>query len=320
MSKLRSRRRALAAGLAMVAPALVILIVFHVGALGYVCVLSLRSDAGGWSLEQYRKCFREDPLSGDAAGPFTRSLANTLWYAVGTVPVSIGLGLLIAVLLAGGVRGRTLYRMIYFLPFTTSAVAAAAAWKWIFHREEWGIVNAALVRWGGHPVAWTETSTGIFQLIARDLGHDGPLPLAGPSLALVTCMIFAVWHSVGFNIVVFLAGVGRIPRELYEAARVDGAGAWTTFWKITFPLLGPTTFFLCVVMTISSFQAMSHIFIMTPAQWDRSAQNVTLLIFEQIWQQHDYRFAAAAAALLFVIILALTLAQFHIFGRRIHYR
>ena len=304
----------------MIAPALVILIVFHIAALGYVCVLSLQGDAGGWSLQQYRKCFREDPLSAGASGPFTRSLVNTLWYAVGAVPVSIALGLLIAVLLSAGVRGRTLYRMIYFLPFTTSAVAAAAAWKWIFHREDWGIVNAALVRWGGRAVAWTETSTGVFQLIARALGYDGSLPLAGPSLALVTCMIFAVWHSVGFNIVVFLAGLSRIPRELYEAARVDGAGAWTAFWRITFPLLGPTTFFLSVVMTISSFQAMSHIFIMTPAEWDRSAQNVTLLIFEQIWQQHDYRFAAAIATLLFVIILVLTLVQFRLFGRRIHYR
>ena len=316
----RTGRRDALTGLAAVAPALAILLAFSIIPLVYVTTASFRTrDGDAWTLAHYRKCLAGAPV-GQGRAPFTRALGNTVYYALGTAPVSIVLGLAVAALLSGDLRGKAAYRMIYFLPFTTSSVAAAAAWRWIFHREPWGIANAVLARWGAPPLAWTEESTGIFDLVARYFGRVEPLAVGGPSLALVTCMVFAIWHALGFNVIIFLAGLSRIPRELYEAARMDGAGAWRSFWHVTVPLLGPTTFFLSVIMTIASFQAMTHIFIMTPAEWDRSAQNVTLFIFEQVWQQHDYRCAAAAATLLFVIILGLTLVQFLVVGKRVHYR
>ncbi|MFH0963616.1 MAG: sugar ABC transporter permease [Planctomycetota bacterium] len=308
-------------GLGLILPALAVLLAFHIVPLLYVGVLSFRaSDGGGWTLDQYGKCLRAAPDGDRGTAPFLQALSVTAYYAAGVVPVSLGLGLLVAVLLSGELRGRAIYRTIYFLPFATSAVAAAAAWRWIFHREAWGIANSLLARFGTNPVPWTEESRGVFEILWGKLGLAAPLPFAGPSVALVTCMAFAVWQSLGFNVVVFLAGLSRIPRELYEAARVDGAGSWTILWKITFPLLGPTTFLLCVVMTISSFQAFSHIFIMAPSQWDQSARNVALLIFEQIWQEHDYNFAAAVATMLFLILLLLTAIQFRVVGPRVHYR
>ena len=320
MKRPRSSKRDSLVGLAMILPAVVVLLAFHILRLLYVGVLSFRSSDPSaerqWTTEQYVKCFTPDPLASDNARPLPHAFAVTAWYVAGTVPVTLALGLLIALLLTGDFRGRTAYRMIYFLPFATSSVAAAAAWRWIFHREPWGIANALLYRVGAGPAAWTEEASGVFNLLA---GKPDALPLAGPSLALVTCMVFAIWHALGFNVVIFMAGLARIPNQLYEAATVDGAGPWTRFWRITFPLLGPTTFFLTVIMTIASFQAFSHIFIMAPSQWDRTAQNVTLLIFQQIWLEHDYSFAAAVATVLFLILLLLTLIQFRVLGRKVHY-
>jgi len=320
MTRPHLRKRDSLVGLMMILPAFVILVAFHVLPLFYVGALSFRSsDPPGqqhWTTEQYAKCFRPDPLAPGKSRPLPHAFAVTGWYALGTVPVSLALGLAVAVLLSGDFRGRAAYRLIYFLPFATSSVAAAAAWRWIFHRESWGIANAFLHRFATGPLAWTEDASGVFSLLA---GAPHALPVSGPSLALVTCMVFAVWQSLGFNVVIFMAGLANIPQQLYEAAKVDGAGPWTRFWRITFPLLTPTTFFLTVIMTIASFQAFSHIFIMAPSQWDRSAQNVTLLIFQQIWLEHDFSFAAAVATILFLVLLLFTLLQFRVLGRKVHY-
>ena len=293
-------------GLVLVAPAAAIIIAFHIVPLFYVAAFSFKTP-DGFSLENYQRALADDA--------FRRSLRVTFWYAAGTVPLGIAASLFLALLLLKGGRSRAFYRSALFIPFVTSTVAASSVWRWIFTRETWGLANTFLSWFGCSPVHWTEESTGLLKLM---LGNS--TVISGPSLALAVCMLFAVWHSLGFNTVIFLAGLSRIPPELLEAARVDGAGPWKTFRHVTLPLLGPTTFFVAAIMTIASFQAFNHIYVLAPFERFYSARTLTMHVFIKIYDHPDFNAAAAAAVIIFLLVLALTLLQFIFLARRVHYR
>lgn len=140
-----------------------------------------------------------------------------------------------------------------------------------------------------------------------------------PSLALIAVILFATWHHVGFDIVVYLAGLTSIPPELYEAARIDGATEWQVFRYITFPLLSPTTFFLMIISIIGTFQAFNHIYIMTGGGPMGATRTLTMLIFQNFYDFTRVGYASALAFILFFIILGLTIIQFKIIGRRVQY-
>jgi len=301
------RRRGTNSGaVGYVFPAALIVFAFHIAPLFYVTWLSLKTP-NGFSFENYRRVLADEA--------FLRSLRVTLWYAAIIVPLGVAASLALAALLMQVKRGRAFYRAAVFVPFVISTVAAAVVWSWMFTREPWGLANSVLARLGGAVMQWTEESRGIFALLA------GPrAPFSGPSLALLVCILFAFWHSLGFNTVIFLAGLSRIPPELKEAARVDGAGAWQTFRCVTLPLLGPTTFFVAAVMTIASFQAFNHVYILAPFERFFSARTVTMHIFIRIYDAPDPPAAAAAAVILFFLVLSLTLVQFLLVARRVHYR
>lgn len=160
---------------------------------------------------------------------------------------------------------------------------------------------------------------GIIDSQLLKLPNTSLAKVPDPSLALASVVIFSTWHHVGFDIVIFLAGLTGISPELYEAARIDGANEWQTFRRITFPLLSPTTFFLMIISTIATFQAFNHIYIMTAGGPMGATRTVTMFVFQNFYDFTRVGYASALAFVLFFIILGLTIVQFRVVGRRVEY-
>ena len=312
----RRRLREHLTGYLYVGPAALVLGLFVVFPVCYAFYVSLHHwglTRGAYvGLENYRRAFG-DP-------EFASALLVTIYYVVGTVPVSLLLGLVIANLLAQKIRGRAVYRTIYFLPYVTSVVAAAAVWVWIFYPNEHGLANAVL-GWLGVPAqAWVEESRGVFVLLLEPVGLSVPSWAGGPSLALVCVMIFSVWSSVGFYVVVLLAALSNVPREIYEAAAIDGATGWRRLRHVTVPLISPTLFFLLIVATIRAFRVFGHIYVLAAKDTERTAHNVTMFVFRTFYESGETGCGSAIALLLFAIILVVTLLQMRAVGRRVHYQ
>jgi len=300
-------------------PAALIIIAFHIIPVGYALFVSLHRwrilPESFVGLDNYARVL-SDP-------DFWNSLTVTIFYVVGTVPLTLAISLFLACLLFQQIVGRGVYRTVYFLPYITSAVAASAVWMWIFN-PNFGLLNQVLELVGIYNLRWLLEPTGVFELVGKGLGVAVPGWAAGPSLALVAIMIVSIWHQTGYQIVIFLAGLGNIPTELYEAAKIDGAGPWQLFRHITFPLLSPTTFFLLVVSIIGTFQAFNTIFVMTGGTGNvggplKTTQTVTILIFKQFFESFNMGYASAIAFVLFFIILSLTLLQRQVVERRVFY-
>lgn len=255
--------------------------------------------------ENYLIAFR-DPL-------FLRALVNTGWYVVGTVPISIFLGVFVAILLNERIRGLSFYRLIYFLPYITALTAAAAVWSWIYN-PSLGLLNWVL---GLENFRWTSNPNGIFSLLLTPFGLELPTLLAGPSVALISIMIMSIWHFLGYNVVIFLAGLQNIPREYYEAARIDGANWWQQLRYLTWPLLSPTTFFVLIISLIGSLNVFTQILIMTPLGGVlNDTLSVVMYLYFKGFRDFDFGYASALAFILFVITLALTLLQRRLLNRQ----
>jgi multiple sugar transport system permease protein len=300
-------------------PALLLLLLFHLLPVFYALFLSL------FDARVFRDMWSPGPFIGAgnyarllSSGEFAQSLGNTVWYAGITVPLGLFLAVLFAQLLNARIWGRTGYRVTYFLPYVTSTVAAAVVWRWIFQPRV-GVANSVL-EWLGLPgQQWADEPRGIFLLFGQFVG----LPLdgwfSGPSLALVTVALVSVWYSVGFNTVIALAGLTTIPVDLYEAARIDGAGRWRLFRDITLPLLTPTLLFLLVVETIRSFQSFDFFYQMMAALPVPGAKVVTIFLYQQGFKSFNLGYAAAIGMVLFAIIFLLTLLQFRATRSRVVY-
>jgi multiple sugar transport system permease protein/alpha-1,4-digalacturonate transport system permease protein len=224
---------------------------------------------------------------------FWTAVRNTCWYAAGHIPLTLVAALGLAVLLNQKLRGVGLLRTAFFFPYITSLVAVAVVWNMLLSPDI-GPVNQLLRHLGwSHPPGWT-TST------------DWSLP------ALI---LTSVWRDMGYYMVLFLAGLQTIPAELYEAARVDGAGPWTRFRHVTLPGLRPTTFFVTVMLTISSFKVFDLVQVMTEGGPGRSSLVLSQLIFREGITHGRFGYSSAVSLALFVIALAVTLVQFQ-FQRR----
>jgi multiple sugar transport system permease protein len=227
------------------------------------------------------------------------------------------------VLLNQKIKALGFYRTVYFLPVVTSLVAVSVVWKWIFH-PRLGLLNYVIDLMGGKPLHWLEEPRGVFELAAGAAGWGWwPDWLSGPSLALVAVIIVSVWRGIGYNIVIFLAGLQNIPDEYYEAARIDGASPRQAFWRITWPLLSPTTFYVLLSTTIVSFQVFTQIYLMTgpPIGGPMGTTKVTVYyLFEKGFDAGgNMGYASAVALILFAIILTLTLIQRRLVEQRVHY-
>jgi len=247
---------------------------------------------------------------------FWKALANTFWYVVLTVPAGILLGTVVAVLLNERIRGLGLFRTIYFLPYITALTAAAAVWQWLYH-PEFGFLNWLL---GTPGFDWLHTPDGIFALALRPLGIELSGFWAGPSVAFTAIMAMTVWHFLGYNVVILLAGLQSIPTQYYEAAELDGAGWWQKQRHITWPLLSPTTFFLAIIGLIGAFQVFTQVYVMTPTGGVlNDTLTVAMYLYNKGFRDSDFSYASALAVTMFVIILALTLVQRRVLERRVTY-
>jgi multiple sugar transport system permease protein len=241
----------------------------------------------------------------------------TVIYALIAVPIQLAFGLGLAYLLFQKIRGKTFFRMVFFLPYVMPFLATALVFTLLFSHREDSIMNNVIGFFGVPPQKWLLEPIGIGRLM---LGESTPALLNGPSLALVVVIIYTVWTYTGYATVVFLAGLGNIPGELYEAARIDGASGWAIFRYVTLPLLSPTTFFLSLVAVIGTFQAFTQLWLMrTPAARD-TLDTMSIVIFREITDSNpSYGYGSALAFVLFVVILLLTLVQNRLAERRVFY-
>ncbi len=245
-------------------------------------------------------------------------LRATVFYSVGTIPVQLVLSLVIATLLFQDLKGKTLLRIIYFLPYITPVVAAAGVFRVFFSNRPSAPMNALLASIGLPALRWLAEPTGVVQMLVGD-GSKLEGWLAGPSLALAVVMLFGVWKFVGFNIVVFLAGLGNISRELYEAASIDGAGRWAQFRNITLPLLSPTIYFLTLWATIGTFKSFNSIWVLRLQAALGTVDTASIVIFNAMKRDTRYGYAAALAVMLLLIILLLTYINNRVAEKRVFY-
>ncbi len=252
---------------------------------------------------------------------FLAGLTRTVYYGFGSVPVQIVLALVIASLLYQNLRGQELFRMLYFLPYVTPAVAAAAVFRQIFSPRPERPANVVLDWLGIAPQQWLFETRPVTDVLFGGLldrvGWDLTGFWAGPSLALVTVIIFGIWTYTGYNAVIFLAGLGNIPKQLYEAAAIDGATRVQQFRHITVPLLSPVTFYLTVLGFIGTFQAFTHIYVMRSPNTRDAVDTASVVIFDTFYGRNNFSLAAAQSVVLFAIILILTLLQNRLFGRSV---
>ncbi|MBV9170646.1 MAG: sugar ABC transporter permease [Chloroflexi bacterium] len=242
------------------------------------------------ALGNYLQFFTGDPLTGKVVG-------NSAYFVLGALPASILIPLGLAVLLDKGVKGTGLFRSIYFLPLVASAVAASTIFKWVYAKD-FGVLNQV---------------TGIFGMPRQDWLFDERLVI--PSLIVV-----AVWQRIPLNIILYLAALQGVPRQLYEAARIDGAGAWSQFRHVTWPMVTPTTFF---VLVITSINLMIGSFDMINVMTQGNPLNASNILVFNIWRTafvyFQMGYASAMAYILFLVVLAFTAIQFVLQRRWVHY-
>ncbi len=227
-------------------------------------------------------------------GAFFNAIKNSALFTLGTVPVSLLVALALASLMAQPIRATGLFRTLYFLPVVTSTVAVAMVFSWIYH-PEYGLLNYGL----------------------RLVGLTGPNWLGDPRFALFALMIMSIWKGLGYQVVIYLAGLSSIPKEIYEAADLEGTNAWHRFWHITVPLLKPTTAFLAVTGVIGSFQVFTSVYVMTEGGPLRSTDVVVYHIFRSAFERFHLGYASAQALVLFAIILTATLFQVRLLRREV---
>ena len=232
-------------------------------------------------LDNYKKLFEEPDLM--------LALKNTILYAVITVPIGLFISLLLATLLNSKIKGKGIYRTIYFLPSITMAAAVALVWKLIFNGD-YGILNTVLEFFGVEGKRW----------------------LTDPSTALFCVMMVGIWSGAGYNMIILLAGMQGVSNSYYEAAEIDGAGPVQKFFKITIPLVSPTIFFVTITGLIGAFQVFDTLYMMididkTPAF---NAVKTTNVLFYQNAFTYGYKgYAAAISIFMFVIIMIITAIQ-----------
>jgi len=219
---------------------------------------------------------------------FQNALVVTFLYTALTVPVTIVLSLLVASLLTVNIRLTTLYRSIFFFPYIASIVAVAVVWQFLYHADM-GPINESLRSIGiAEPPRWTSSK----------------------DTALIAVAIMNIWRSVGYYMVLYIAGIVGIPAVYYEAAAVDGANVWQKFWHITLPMLSPTTFFIVIISIINSFQSFTPIYVMTGGGPGTATQVLVFRIYEEAFVLSNFGYASAMAVVLFLIVLLFTIFQF----------
>jgi len=247
---------------------------------------------------------------------FLNSLIYIFYYSFFAITTEVGLGLLIAFALYQKLKGKQFFQMILLFPYITPAVMGGAVFFIIFGKAENSILNEFIGFFGYDPQLWLFDKRKITEIL---FGIKIEGFFAGPSLALLTSILYGVWSYTGYYAIILLAGLSIIPSDLYEAAKAEGASRWQTFMKITVPLLMPIIFFLLLTGFINSFQAFNHIMVMKTSSAGETMDVVTIEIFDHFWDRVKFGYAAAEGVVLFIILNVLAVSQYVIFRKRLNY-
>ena len=289
------RQRAAIYGWLLLFPALVMLAAFT----HYPAVVTLwhsffstprgKRPAKFIGLENYRTLLEDDI--------FWQVLLNNFWYALGTIPISIALAIVMAIWVNGKLAGRGFLRMSYFTPTVLPLIAVANIWMF-FYTPGFGLIDQI---------------TGLF-------GFPSHNWLGDPDTVLNAIIVVAIWKEAGFFMIFYLAALQSIPPSLAEAAALEGAGRWYFFRRITFPLLMPTTLFVLINAGINSFRLVDHIFLMTEGGPDNASSLLLFYIFENAFKFWDTSYGATLTVVLLAILAVVSIGQFLYLDRRVHYR
>ncbi|MFZ4450927.1 carbohydrate ABC transporter permease [Salibacterium aidingense] len=277
-------------------PAFLILLMFHIGPALSSFWYSL-TKWNGLTAPEFVGFANFMALMKD--GEFLHSVWNTILFVLGAVPLQVILATIFAVLLNMGLKGTGFYRTIYFLPVVTMLIAVGSIFRWLYN-SEYGLINYLL---------------GLLHL-------PQPQWLTDPGLLLFSIIIAEVWHRMGYNLVILLAGLQSIPRSLYEAADIDGASIIQKFFNVTLPLLSPSLFFVIVISLINSFQVFDLIFVMVgehPSLLNET-QSIVYKIYEEGFKFYNMGYAAAQSVVLFLMIFGVTLLQLYYQKKWVHYQ
>lgn len=290
----RPRHKHNLAGWLFVGPVVLGVLFFQVGPV----LMSLWASLTDWSglrtpqfvgLDNYVELFTDDDT-------FYPSLRNTAVFTLAVVVLSIVFGLGLAVLCNQKLRGISVFRTLYYSPVVTNIIAIGFVWFWLY-----------------------EPNNGLFNATLRSVGIDGPAWLSDARIALVAVIIVAVWQSVGYPMIILLAALQAVDPALTEAATVDGAGSWRRFWRITFPLLTPSIFFLTITQFIASFQVFGIIYVMTSGGPNNATTVFIYEIYEAAFRQGRLGYAAAMGWVLFALVGLITAIQWKMEKRWVHY-
>lgn len=228
---------------------------------------------------------------------FWKVLANNLWFALGTIPTSIAIALAMALWVNERLVGRGFVRMAYFTPTVLPMIAVANIWMF-FYTPGFGLIDQI---------------TGLFGMGQSNI-------LGQPDTALIGVMIVTIWKEAGFFMIFYLAALQTISPSLIEAARIEGAGPWTIFRRVTFPLLMPTTLFVSINAVVNSFRMVDHIFVLTGGGPDNASSLLLFYIYEVAFRFWDTAYAATLTVILLAILGILAIGQFFFFDRKVHYK
>jgi multiple sugar transport system permease protein len=284
-------------------PTIVGILAFRLGPVIWSFILSFQSynpfQGGTWiGLDNYRELLQDKG--------FHQTFFNTVNFTLMYLPLGVLTSLILAVLVNNRLRGIVLFRAIYFLPVISAVAAIGTIWAWLLN-PLYGLVN---------------------YLIKAVLGVPGPEWLGSTKTALFTIVLVNVWRTMGYTMVIFLAGLQNVPQELMDAAKVDGAGKFRTFLRVTLPLLSPTTFFVIVITIIQSFQIFDLVYVMTapaagesdPIGGPAGSTNVLVIsIFMNAFRYSRMGYGAAQAYILFLLVAAITLINFRFQKRWVYY-
>ena len=246
----------------------------------------------GW--ENYQTMFIADPL-------FYKAVFNTLFFVATYVPLNIIISVGVAQWLSGKLKGVNFYRLLFFMPILTPAVAVGAVWKYIY-QPDFGLIDSVLAK----------------------IGMKGPFWLGDPNWALFSIVIMTLWFQMGWNMVIFIAAIKNIPAALFECAEIDGSGKIRQFFKITLPMISPAIFFGVVMTVISSFQVFDQIYVMAGFNANlgnpmNATRTISIHIFENGFRFIKMGYAAACSWALFLIIFIMTVIQFYAQKKWVYY-
>ena len=270
------------------APALVVLSAFTFGPILFSVPLAFFN----WNFLVPDKNFVGVANFAELAGDdvFHIALRNTIIYAFGVVPIQTMLALLLAVAVNQGLPGQSFFRAAFYLPAITSSVVTSVIFLWIYSKS------------------------GLLNYLLSGIGIDGPDWIGSPRYALGSIMALNVWSTSGYFMIAFLAALQSVPKTLYEAASLDGAGAWGRFWHVTVPGVRPTIFFVMTLGLIGAFQVFDQIYVMSNGGPVNATTTVSYYIYNSAFKYFRFGYAAAASLVLFLIILLFTVVQQRLIG------